>query len=250
VHRTGDDLGTILGVWAHPDDEAYLSAGLMARAVAQGRRVVCVTATRGEAGFPDHDTRTITERAALREAELAACLRVLGVTEHHWLDYFDGQCDRVDPDEAAAKIAAIIDEVQPDTVLTFGPDGMTGHVDHIAVSRWTTLAVRNRYDADTARLFYATKTQGWADRFMAAVDPLTVMMVEDAAPPASPPSDLAITYVLDDDLNDRKVEALLCQSSQIDSLVEQTGLPVFRELNREEFFRAVTAADWDEETDE
>src|ERR671922_141060 len=40
-----DDLGTILGVWAHPDDEAYLSAGLMARAVRNGSRVVCVTAT-------------------------------------------------------------------------------------------------------------------------------------------------------------------------------------------------------------
>ena len=53
----GDDLGTVLGVWAHPDDETWLSAGLMARAVDQGRRVVCVTATRGEAGFPADDTR-------------------------------------------------------------------------------------------------------------------------------------------------------------------------------------------------
>ncbi len=47
----GGDLGTILGVWAHPDDEAYLSAGLMATAIAAGRRVVCVTATRGRGGL-------------------------------------------------------------------------------------------------------------------------------------------------------------------------------------------------------
>jgi LmbE family N-acetylglucosaminyl deacetylase len=48
---TTGDLGTVLGVWGHPDDEAYLSAGLMMRALTNGHRVVCVTATRGEAGF-------------------------------------------------------------------------------------------------------------------------------------------------------------------------------------------------------
>ena len=46
-------LGTILGIWAHPDDEAYLSGGLMALARDTGSRVVCVTATRGELGTPD-----------------------------------------------------------------------------------------------------------------------------------------------------------------------------------------------------
>ena len=46
-------LGTILGVWSHPDDEAYLSGGLMALARDNGQRVVCVTATRGERGTPD-----------------------------------------------------------------------------------------------------------------------------------------------------------------------------------------------------
>ena len=47
------DLGTILGVWAHPDDEGYLSAGIMAQAMRNGQRVVCVTATRGEAADPE-----------------------------------------------------------------------------------------------------------------------------------------------------------------------------------------------------
>src|SRR3990170_5660884 len=52
----GDNsLGTILGVWAHPDDETYLCGGLMARAVRAGDRVVCITATRGGLGSPDQD---------------------------------------------------------------------------------------------------------------------------------------------------------------------------------------------------
>ena len=45
-----DELGNILGVWAHPDDEAYLTAGIMARAVRGGSRAVCVTAARGRGG--------------------------------------------------------------------------------------------------------------------------------------------------------------------------------------------------------
>ena len=72
------ELGSVLGVWGHPDDEAYLSAGLMMGALAAGNRVVCVTATHGEAGFPDDDPRSLAERAAVRELELARVPRCLG----------------------------------------------------------------------------------------------------------------------------------------------------------------------------
>src|SRR5205823_10115840 len=83
-------LGTILGVWAHPDDEAYLSAGIMGAAIEGGQRVVCVTATRGEAGSLDPERWPPETLASIREAELVACFAVLGVREHVWLDYPDG----------------------------------------------------------------------------------------------------------------------------------------------------------------
>ncbi len=135
------DLGTVLGLWAHPDDEAYGTAGIMAAAVDAGQRVVVVTATYGEQGFPASDARSLAERKAIRSAELIDCLRILGVTEHRYLDYPDGGCKDL-PDEAgAAALGAVIAEVRPDTILTFGPDGGTGHPDHIAVCRWATLAV-------------------------------------------------------------------------------------------------------------
>ena len=236
-------LGSILGVWAHPDDEAYLSGALMARAVKNGQRVVCVTATRGEAGFPDLESTTDDERAAIRVAELDACLAVLGVTEHEWLDYHDGQCDRVDVNEPVAKLAGVIDALQPDTVLTFGPDGMTGHVDHIAVSHWTSLAFRKTATA-SAHLFYTTKTEDWNEQFIAAVDPGRVMMVEGLVPPATEPDELALWFRADDELADVKLEALRCQASQIEPLLAQVDLDVFRDLNRDEFFRAATSSDW------
>ena len=73
------ELGTILGIWAHPDDEAYLSGGLMAMARDNGQRVVCVTATRGELGTPDPVAWPPDRLAAERTREMARCLAVLGV---------------------------------------------------------------------------------------------------------------------------------------------------------------------------
>jgi len=157
------DLGTVMAVFAHPDDEAYLAGGLMAIAVDAGRRVVCVTATKGELGFPDDDPRSIEERAAVRELEMKACLQVLGVTEHHWLGHPDGGCNLLDDAVPVAQLRELIEAVRPDTVLTFGPDGQTYHPDHMAVSRWTTRAVRA--DGDRARLLYAAMTPAWAEAF-------------------------------------------------------------------------------------
>ena len=164
VPDTIGDLGSILGVWAHPDDEAWLSAGLMAQAVDAGRRVVCVTATAGEAGFPDDDPRPEEERMAIRRAEMAASLGEVGVTEHHWLGYRDGHCDEVPDEEAVEIIAGLIADVQPDVLLTFGPDGGTGHVDHIAVCRWSTMACAR--SATAPRLLYATKSRGVEPRVL------------------------------------------------------------------------------------
>jgi LmbE family N-acetylglucosaminyl deacetylase len=64
-------LGTVLGIWAHTDDEAYLSGGLMAMARDHGSRVVCVTATRGELGTPDPVSWPPHRLAATRTVELA-----------------------------------------------------------------------------------------------------------------------------------------------------------------------------------
>jgi LmbE family N-acetylglucosaminyl deacetylase len=236
------ELGSVLGVWGHPDDEAYLSAGLMMGALAAGNRAVCITATRGEAGFPDDDPRSLEERAAVRETELAACFDVLGVTEHHWLSYPDGACDQVPDAEPVERLCELIEEVRPDTVLTFSPDGQTGHVDHIAASRWTTLACRRA--APDVPLFYAVMTPEWAADFMDAAAIDQVMMVEGMEPPTIPASDLSLWHVLDDPLLDRKVRALRAQESQVEPLVIQMGEHRFRQINRDEMFRLASADDW------
>lgn len=225
-------LGTVLSVWAHPDDETYCCGGLMARAVRDGSRVVCVTATRGELGSTDPDRWPPgPELAEVRTAELAASLAELGVTEHIWLDYADGGCASADQDEAVRRVRAIAEGVGPDTVLTFGPDGMTGHGDHMAVSRWVTAAVAGT----DARVHYATNTPGWLAQYRGRLDELGVYM--GAEPPCTPLGDLSLHVQLEGDLLDAKLRAIRRQESQIAPLLAALGEDFLREGLAEEAFR-------------
>ena len=233
---TVDGLGTILGIWAHPDDETWLTAALMARAVDAGQRVVCVTATKGEAGFPDDDPRSLAERAAVRQAEMAASMAALGVTEHRWLAFADGGCAAVPDAEATAIVTGLIEEIRPDTLITFGPDGGTGHGDHVSVCRWSTAAVEAAGE-QAPRLLYSTRTKEWVGRFRASMDLASIMMIEGFEPEMVELSDVAVWLTCDDAEVDRKMVALRAQASQIEPLVQAYGLEIVREVNRDEFFR-------------
>lgn len=137
------ELGTILGIWAHPDDETWAMGGLMAMAAKNGQRVVCVTATKGDAGKTANQKKWPQEQlTSIRTNEMAAALQVLGVKEHHWLDYKDGKLDQADEPKAVDTLMAMMDAVQPDTIITFEPQGVTGHGDHKTISRWTCTAAK------------------------------------------------------------------------------------------------------------
>jgi LmbE family N-acetylglucosaminyl deacetylase len=231
-------LGTVLGVWAHPDDEAYLSAGLMALARDAGNRVVCVTATRGELGTADPARWPPGLLSAERTGEMARCLGILGVTEHHWLDHPDGGCADADPAAAIGALAELIDQVRPDTVLTFAPDGLTGHPDHRTVSDWTTAAFRRAAPA-SARLLYTAVEQGWADRWWEVNERLGVYL--DAQPDPVRSDRLAVDLTLTGATLDRKVRALRAQTTQTAGLVAELGLAGYTEWVASEFFVAAPA---------
>jgi LmbE family N-acetylglucosaminyl deacetylase len=141
----------------------------------------------------------------------------------------------VDDDEAAARVAAVIDEVAADTVLTFGPEGMTGHTDHIAASRWATRAVG--LSERSTRLLYATHTPEWADAFAQVARDLNVMMA-DIELPRTPASEAAVFVCAEDDLLAIKEQAMLAQASQVKLIVDSLGPELYRQLLVEEVFRA------------
>jgi LmbE family N-acetylglucosaminyl deacetylase len=226
-------LGTILGVWAHPDDEAYLSGGLMALARNAGLRVVCVTATRGELGTPDPATWPPHRLAMVRTGELARSLKILGVDEHHWLGYRDGNCLRVSVPDAVGQLCALIAKVRPDTVLTFGPDGQTGHSDHRAISAWATQAF-DRAAPRGSRLLYSAVTDEWARRWSALSERFGVFA--PGYPVTTPTGRLAVYLRLDADTTARKVRALRAQDTQTAGLVAAMGLDTYAAWVAEEYF--------------
>ncbi|MGS0685540.1 PIG-L deacetylase family protein [Nakamurella sp. GG22] len=224
-------LGSILGIWAHPDDEAYLSGGLMALARDAGSRVACVTATRGELGTPDPDSWPPDRLAAERTVELARCLGILGVTEHHWLGHRDGGCAAAEP--PVDRLAEIIDDVDPDTVLTFGPDGITGHPDHRAVGAWT-LAAFDRAARPGTRLLQSAVPARRIPRWTAIDDSLGVYL--PGYPVPVPDDRLALDLVLDPDTAARKVRALAAQRTQTAGLLNALGLDCYTEWILDETF--------------
>ena len=218
------ELGTIMSVWAHPDDEAYLCGGIMATATAAGSRVVCVTATRGELGVTD-PVRWPPERlATIREAEMAECLRLLGVKEHHWLGYPDGGCTAIEPAVAVQRVADLLDAVRPDTVLTFAADGQTGHPDHVAVHHWTRAAVRQTGIGD---LHVVANTPEWIEENLAPMRELGVIVGD---PPTGWQGPLRIDLALDADTLELKLAALAAQPSQTDAFRAVAGDEYYRKL--------------------
>ncbi len=228
-----DELGTILGVWAHPDDEAYLSAGIMARAVRNGSRVVCVTATRGEGGSMDEDKWPPETMGDVRTKELERSLEILGVSEHTWLDMRDIDMDTGLPDEGYDSIREIVAGVQPDTILTFGPDGMTDHAAHKDVSAWATKAL-HEVGKRGSRVLYATVTPEWAAEFLPVWAPFNVF--RPGTPPITPKAELAHYYELSEDILRVKVDAINAHVSQVEAIVEAVGAEVWwREMSVEAF---------------
>lgn len=208
--------------------------GIMAQAVQAGSRVACITATRGEMGSLDERRWPPASMAAVRERELVEALAVLGVTELHWLDYVDGSLREAAEDEAIAKISALLEEIQPDSILTFGPDGMTGHSDHKVVSRWTTRAFE-RAQVARARLHYATKTPEWVAE--ASEHPDVRGVFDPGLPPVTPRAELSIDFECPPDLLDRKLDALARHASQIYVLAGLLGRQLWRRFNAGEYFR-------------
>jgi LmbE family N-acetylglucosaminyl deacetylase len=158
----------LMAVLAHPDDESLGVGGTLAKYASEGVDVFLLTATRGDGGryrghpIGDPQHPGSSSLGTIREAELRAAASVLGVREVSLLNYQDGKLDRANAREVIAAIVKHLRRVQPDVVITFGPDGAYGHPDHIAISQFTAAAI-------TAAAFPA-----FPDANIAAADPHAV----------------------------------------------------------------------------
>ena len=224
--------GTILSIWAHPDDETYLCAGIMAAARDLGQRVVCASATAGERGTDDPESWPAARLGRVRRWEAAAAMAVLGVVEHHVRGLPDGALAEHDA-EGIAWVSSLIDDSAPDTILTFGPDGMTYHPDHVAVHRWVTEVWHRR--GCRGRLLYATTTREHLERFREEVEQWNMYM-SDERPLGVPAASLALHVQLDGPLLDRKLTALRALATQTSGLMALLGHASYAAQVADEWF--------------
>jgi LmbE family N-acetylglucosaminyl deacetylase len=158
---------TIVAFHAHPDDEALLTAGTMARAAAEGHRVVLVLATDGGAGLAAAELSRDGHLGDRRLEEAQRSAAALGVARVEWLGYADsGSGPEPDPDspggarfcrapleEAAERLAAVLRTEQADLLLSYDAHGGYGHRDHVRVHE---VGARAAEIARTPRVLEAT----------------------------------------------------------------------------------------------
>lgn len=129
----------MLLVLAHPDDESFAIGGTVAKYVQAGWQVDLVCATKGESGERGPYDETM-DLGLLREKELKAAASELGISTIIHLGYHDGTLSALHPGELEEVVYQQIVSFHPELVITYEPDGISNHPDHIKLSLAVTFA--------------------------------------------------------------------------------------------------------------
>ncbi|HEY7594934.1 MAG TPA: N-acetyl-1-D-myo-inositol-2-amino-2-deoxy-alpha-D-glucopyranoside deacetylase [Actinophytocola sp.] len=227
----------LLLVHAHPDDESLWTGGTIARYAAAGVQVTVVTCTLGEEGeiIPESLRELAADSAdqlgGYRIGELRSACAALGVSDHRWLGgpgrWRDSGMAGVaanrhprafaggDLDEQAAVLAAVLDEVRPQVVVTYGPDGGYGHPDHIRAHDVTMAACEKA--GGVARIFHAVTSRVATENGVAAlarVADLPYRLPEPDELPVTDDAHITTTVSIADVLSD-KLRALRAHTTQV-----------------------------------
>jgi LmbE family N-acetylglucosaminyl deacetylase len=167
----------LVGVFAHPDDDSYLLGGTLL--LHRGHlEPTFVFATSGEAGpIAPGSPATRETLGAVREAEQRAFLEAVGYADApaHFLRHPDYRLPEVPFERLAGEVEAVLRAVRPQVVVSFGPDGLTSHHDHIRAGEAAAEAFRRARAAEGEpedaylRLYQAAYPRSDVDRFYAGV---------------------------------------------------------------------------------
>jgi len=252
-------MGTMVCFHAHPDDECLATGGAIARASAEGHRVVLVVATNGDHGQIPNDLasgETLVER---RRKELQASADVLKIQRVEWLGYTDsgmtnweqntfaGAFINADTEQAASKLAQILIEENADILTVYDWHGNYGHPDHIKVHhvghRAAQLAgtpkvfevTMNRdFFRSLRKMFQSDSQSGTNSEGIGDFDPDAP--ADDGNPIGEPES--AISHKVDVVAYcDQKLRAISCHSSQVTDTTFFTSM-------EPEVFRTAFGTEW------
>jgi N-acetylglucosamine malate deacetylase 2 len=168
-------VARLLVVVAHPDDETFGTGSCIAYAAANGVDVTVCCATRGEAGDDiSGTTKSREELGRVREAELRDAAAILGACDVVVLGFGDsdlqgdpkpGTLMEVAMAQIVEPIAALIEKIQPDVVVTMDPDSIVDHRDHSRIGKATTIAFAQAA-MPSARLYHWTLARAVMARWL------------------------------------------------------------------------------------
>jgi LmbE family N-acetylglucosaminyl deacetylase len=125
---------------AHPDGETFIAGGTISKYAAAGVEIDVLCATRGERGKTG-DICPRDDLPRVREAEVRDAAQILGIRHLEILSYQDQMLASAPPDEIRRTMVAALRRQRPEIAITFDPNGMNLHPDHIAISRFASDAV-------------------------------------------------------------------------------------------------------------
>ena len=226
---------TLVTFHAHPDDEAIATAGVMAKAASEGHRVVLVVATRGEhAGFGHEMLEPGEKMSERRVQETQRAAEILGVARVEFLGYVDsgmmgtpendadGSFWTADVDDAAERLAKILDEERADVLTIYDDHGGYGHPDHIQVNRvgaraaelaGTPVVYESTINRDHIRRLLEQAVASGNSELPGGLDPDDLPDPDDTT--FGSPESIITTVVDVRDFVDRKRAAMVAHESQI-----------------------------------
>lgn len=153
---------TIVAVFAHPDDETFGPSGTLYK-LAQENDVYVICATSGEAGENHRTRKSKRTIAQIRRDELRRSAKILGIKRAYFLGFEDGTLSNNLYHQIAEKVEKKLKVLKPDTLITFEPKGISGHIDHIAIAMITTFVFR-KLSFVTTLMYHATLKERAATR--------------------------------------------------------------------------------------
>ncbi len=219
--------GSLLAIFAHPDDESYRAGGTLALLSQQGVEVRVICATGGAWGLPRLPRK---EAIKIRKEELRCACRALSIHPPFFMNYQDGSLSQVPEGKAISHLTGIIRSLQPDALLTWPPHGISGHIDHQMISDWTRKsflqAANPRYQYDEQPAHTVTSL------YHLALPHSTAQRVGFTHLHSIPDDEITLTLDIHS-VWDRKMAAIRCHQSQI----AHSPILAEREDKREAFLR-------------
>ncbi len=214
----------IVGIFAHPDDEAMGPGGTLAL-LSQTHDVYIICVTNGDATIGDCLIKN-GNLGQIRQKELEKSAKILGIKKVFFLDFKDGELNNNLYHEIAAKIENVLKKLKAEIIITFEMHGLSGHLDHIAVSMITTYIVESKKLASEiwyfchSEIFNNTLKDELKDYFIYFPNGYKKSEIDN---------------IIDiKDVWDKKIKAINCHKSQLIDV--EKNLRWLNKLPKEEYF--------------